>query len=48
MAKKTIKSNISGMSYQECADTISRYLKREKGVEGQMKLSLGLGKRTRH
>lgn len=33
MAEKTIKLNIKGMTCQGCADTITRYLKREEGVE---------------
>lgn len=32
MAQNTIKLNISGMTCQGCADTVARYLKREKGV----------------
>ena len=32
MAQKTVKLNIGGMTCQGCADTIARYLKREKGV----------------
>ncbi len=33
MTEKTIKLNISGMTCQGCANTVTRYLKREKGVE---------------
>ncbi len=33
MAQKTIKLNIGGMTCQGCANTIVRYLEREKGVE---------------
>lgn len=33
MTQKTIKLNIDGMACQGCADTVARYLKREKGVE---------------
>ena len=33
MAEKTIKLNIGGMTCQGCADTVTRYLKREGGVE---------------
>lgn len=33
MAEKTIKLDIKGMTCQGCAETITRYLKREKGVE---------------
>ncbi len=32
MAQQNVKLNIGGMSCQGCADTIARYLKREKGV----------------
>ncbi len=32
MAEKTIKLNIGGMTCQGCGDTVTRYLKREKGV----------------
>lgn len=32
MAEKTIKLNIGGMTCQGCANTVARYLKREKGV----------------
>ncbi len=33
MAEKTIKLNIGGMTCQGCGDTVTRYLKREKGVD---------------
>lgn len=32
MTQKIIKLNISGMTCQGCADTVTRYLKRETGV----------------
>ena len=32
MTGKTIRLNISGMTCDGCADTVSRYLKKEKGV----------------
>lgn len=32
MAGKTVRLNISGMTCDGCADTASRYLKKEKGV----------------
>lgn len=42
MSQKTVKLNIRGMSCQGCADTVTRSLKKQKGVE-QVSIDWGKG-----